>query len=308
MIQRPTVLILGAGASLPSGYPLGEGLVKGIVSATGHQQELYRLLLQYEPFVGLLRGFHGRLAESDTASIDDFLEANPDLAAIGKVSIAGLLTIWGPAHNARDEEFFWYHYLWRLLHQGAPTLEAFRQNQLKVITYNYDRSLERYLIRVARHNYPELARRKDGSEAAADFLSEAIPVVHLHGSLGEGGDAVINAPDRSVYKDIATLFQIAAGIRIVHEEQPTEEYGLAQEWLRTAERIYFIGFGYHPTNLKRLDLLGQIQGRPGVTVAGSAYGMMKAEIDRAETALKIGSSILKPGAHALRFLREFAPL
>jgi hypothetical protein len=305
MIERPTVLILGAGASLPSGYPLGEGLVKGIVHLTAPNQELYQVLIKHPQLARVIGDFARRLADSDTASIDDFLESNPNFAEIGKLAIAAQLSIWGPGPTAGLPEFAWYRYLWRLLHQGAPTVEAFRQNRLKVITYNYDRSLERYLMRVLHHNYPELA--KDGN-ATVQTQAEAVPVVHLHGSLGVASDEIFFAPDRAQYKELAALRHIAAGIRIVHEEQLSEEYATAHAWLKEATVICFLGFGYHPTNLKRLDVLEQIHGRPGVFVGGSAYGMGHAEVTRAEAALKLGSGILKGGVHALDYLREWAPL
>ncbi len=65
MITRPTVLVLGAGASLPSGYPLGEGLVRGIVEGTKPKQQLYQVLIQDLRLAQIVRDFNTRLAESE---------------------------------------------------------------------------------------------------------------------------------------------------------------------------------------------------------------------------------------------------
>jgi len=103
--------------------------------------------------------------------------------------------------------------------------------------------------------------------------------------------------------------EVAAGIRIIHEASPTEEYTTAHEWLREAQVICFLGFGFHPTNVKRLDLLNQIRGRADIFYGGTAHGLEDAEITRAESLLGISGPrrFLQP-VDALMFLRRYAPL
>src|SRR5207247_9593754 len=130
-------------------------------------------------------------------------------------------------------------------------------NRLRVITYNYDRSFERYFASVLEHTYPDLA--KAGPEAAEALRVKAISIVHLHGTLGQAADQVLTVTDRTTLNTLDFHGQVAAGIRIIHDVHPTKEYATAQEWLREAQVICFLGFGYHPTNIKRLDLLGQVR-------------------------------------------------
>jgi hypothetical protein len=171
LIPRPTVLILGAGASHPYGYPLGEGLVQQIIRLTGPRGDLHSHLSSNP----LLEEFHSRLAGSDVTSIDDFLESNRDLAELGKLGIAAALTVWGPAHDYPPTTGQnWYRYLWGRLHEGAATTGQFRSNRVRFVTYNYDRSLERYLAQVLENTFPDLFNR--GSGAAADFLTEVLPI------------------------------------------------------------------------------------------------------------------------------------
>ena len=316
MIRKPTVLILGAGASHPYGYPLGNGLVTGIVGLTrsggppagGHPGGLHPVLLREPPYRDQVGDFHERLRLSETSSIDDFLESNADYRDIGRLCIAAHLTVWGPASNHESHpDRHWYRYLWERMRQGVRTSGEFRENQVRVITYNYDTSLERYFAGVLRYTFPDLAA--SGLEAAKALRDSALHVVHLHGSLGESADQVFTVSDRMTLNRLDFYRQVAAGIRIVHDDKPTDEYARAHEWLRAAEVICFLGFGYHPTNVKRLDVLGQIRGRAGVFYGGTALGLEEAEIERAESLLAIGGPrFLRRDLDALLYLRRYAPL
>jgi hypothetical protein len=311
MIHKPTVLILGAGASVPYGYPLGAGLVDRIVGLIGENPVggLHSILLREQSLGAHVDDFHRRLKGSETSSIDDFSESNPGYREIGKLCIAASLTVWGPLpDHAVPADLHWYRYLWERMRQGAATPGAFRQNHLRIVSYNYDRSLERYFASVLHHTYPELAAARFG--AAATLQAEVLPVVHLHGSLGESADRAFTVTDPMTLNDLQFYREVAAGIRVVHEDQPSDEYAKAQEWLREAEVICFLGFGYHPTNLKRLDVLGQVRGHAGVFVGGTALGLESAEIARAESLLALGGpgTILRQGTDALLYLRRYASL
>lgn len=310
MIRKATVLILGAGASAPYGYPLGVNLVDRIVQLTQPEQPpggLWPVLVTNTGGAPLVTSFHRRLLRCETSSIDDFLESNPDYREVGKLCIGAALTIWGPLPSNVDHARHWYRYLWERLRQGAPDSEAFRSNAVKIVTYNYDRSFERYFERVLEQTYPDLAAA--GAQAARQLREAVLPVVHLHGALGEVADKVLTAPDRMQLNTLEFHRSVAASIRIVHEEKPTGEYQTAHEWLRQAEVVCFLGFGYHPTNVKRLDLLTQIRGRAGVFFGGTAFGLEEAEIARAQAALQLGNgNFLRSDVDALMYLRRYATL
>jgi len=306
MIRKQTVLILGAGSSAPYGYPLGAGLVDRILTLiTPPSGDLYPILIQDPRH--RIRDFHDHLLKSQTSSIDDFLESNPDYAPLGKQCIAAALTVWGPTQNhVVAEGDHWYRYLWERLRQGAPTSEHFKQNNLQIITYNYDRSFERYFAAVLQHTYPNLA--KAGVEAAEQLRAQVLPAIHLHGSLGGAGDRAFEVPDRPTQNRLDFYEQAAAGIRILHEDKPTNEYATAQAWLHEAEAICFLGFGFHPTNIRRLAVVDQIRGRSGVFVGGTALGLEEAEVVRAESLLGVGGPRFLRSENALMYLRRYAPL
>src|SRR5262249_21509255 len=69
----------------------------------------------------------------------------------------------------------WYGYLFGKLN---AEFSEFSQNKLSIITFNYDRSLEYYLLTALRSSYNKT------SDECAQAL-EAIPIVHVYGQLGE---------------------------------------------------------------------------------------------------------------------------
>jgi hypothetical protein len=300
MILKPTVLVLGAGASFPYGYPLGEQLVDLIVQLTAPQGALRSVFSDPN-----IEPFHTRLRESEVASIDDFLASNPAFVELGKKSIAAALTAWGPRKGHKPNPgSHWYRYLWRRLYEGALTSEQFRQNRLCIITYNYDRSFQRYFIRVLANAYPDLASQD--SQGLAAFLEETIPVVHLHGTMGSADDQVQTADDRSPFRSLDFFTRAAECIRIVHDDEPSSEYRLAHLWLRKAEVMHLLGFGFHATNVRRLNLVKQSAQRGGwLRYGGTAYGMKKAEVERALAALQLGAGYLV-GEECLEYLRSYA--
>jgi hypothetical protein len=156
------------------------------------------------------------------------------------------------------------------------------------------------------HAFPALAKR--GEAGAAAFLGEVLPVVHLHGLLG-GQDTVLRGgPDRSPFMHREFFEHAASRIRIVHENESTKEYKLAQTLLREARVVHLLGFGFHATNVGRLDLATQAKKRGGwETFGGTALGLEAAERARAEAALKLGRNILQP-LDCLSYLRGHAAL
>ena len=153
MITKPTVLILGAGASSVYGFPTGEKLVSNIIFNL-------RPLLKNETRVGVnvdwvpflidnfeineedIYDFQEKLSYA-RISVDAFLEYSNEFLEVGKLAIALSLI-----SNEKNEKLFnadrnWLDYLRNQL--DAP-FDVFGENNLSIITFNYDRSIEQYLI------------------------------------------------------------------------------------------------------------------------------------------------------------------
>src|SRR5262249_10209399 len=137
--------------------------------------------------------------------------------------------------------------LFRLMRTDDP--ETFKDNQVRVITFNFDRSFERRLFLFLKAFFGM-------TDADAARLRGAIPVLHLHGSLGGEKWLDENRPESRQYEPAASPEQCVAlldRLRIVHEEIDRDELKRARDWLHDTETVCFLGFGYHQLTLKRLE-------------------------------------------------------
>ncbi len=146
MIEVPTVLILGAGASKEYDYPTGPELRDIILDGLGDSHpEMYQKLQSLGHAVSGIEAFRVKFADNQLPTVDQFLEGHPEFRDIGKHAIACALfrheDRWELARRSKTR---WYDYLWDELRQD---IKNFDDNKLTIITFNYDRSLEQYLGR-----------------------------------------------------------------------------------------------------------------------------------------------------------------
>ncbi len=153
MINKPTVLVLGAGASYDYGFHLGRKLMFevlrvcsdsklwGICGAEGIDPESLKLLLNVGPL-------------AQAPSIDTLLEYRTEFAKGGKAAIAYIMIPQEKEDTLRPrEEQRWYEYLFGRMLDQAHTSDDFARNHLSVVTFNYDRSLEFFLFEALRNIY-----------------------------------------------------------------------------------------------------------------------------------------------------------
>src|SRR5262249_17047903 len=143
-------------------------------------------------------------------------------------------------------------YIWGRLKEGAPTSKAFRNNRLSLVTYNYDSSFHRYLTRVLSAHYPDL--HSWPLYLVRAFAEEAVPIVHLHGSLRPKDDEIAESPNRRAFMKADVINEIAGRLKIIHNGLQEMEYVLARTRISEAKYLYLLGFGFHPTNVTRLNL------------------------------------------------------
>ena len=243
MITVPTVLVLGAGSSHAYGYSLGEALYNDVISQD-HSRVLGAeaadaQIAQFEDFINDLKycGYY---------SVDYFLEQFPDYRRIGKAAIARVLSSQehehllfpGPADH-------WYKHLLNILDDRSTDLG---ENELTILTYNYDVSLEYYLTMAVAN------RRRIDLCASSEQLGE-LNIIHLHGTIGRYpprffDDRSYGATNDNMANAVALSDET---IRIISEADSQEEvFDRAEADLRRAKRIFFLGFGYADENLKRL--------------------------------------------------------
>jgi len=293
MHERKTVLILGAGASWAYGFYTGAELIKRICERFEDLHAKLTLDDNKRPELRTEgRAFAQTLRRSGATSIDAFLEHRPELRETGKVAIASVLLPcekedalfdW---HSDRAADH-WYGYLWRYL--AADGEQHLTQRPVRIVTFNYDRSLEQYLWITAQNMFGV------GPGRAGELVSR-MDIIHVHGQLGrlpwqDGDGPVVPYGGMNRVELVAATRNAAKGIWLICEDEAARS-GLAKarRLVVDARVLGFIGFGYHRTNLNRL--LGDM-GKCAGTITGSALGLTEAERD--EIATYIGQLVAEEG-------------
>ncbi len=237
-----SVLILGAGASTHLGYPIGTALLAQIcvrIKQKKYYEEIDKL---YKPEE--IQNFYIRLSRSGYYSIDTFLEDNREFIDIGKLFIADCLKQyedWAGLFPPGDPG--WYQYLFNRMR--TPLLDQIEQNNITIITFNYDRSIEAYLHQTITHRY------KISEDSSANIVRQ-FNIIHPHGILGD-------YPDVPYSNDLTgtSLQTISKSIKIIHEINDkvdtfcSSEFEISHKALQESQKIYFLGFGFHEDNIRR---------------------------------------------------------
>lgn len=291
MIRSRTVIVLGAGASKPYGFPTGPELRHDLVTrilarpkeaekaklagrAKPRLYEYYEILTAHSHNSSLLDECQKALSRSWATSVDMFMSTQrPEIRVVCKAAI--VLAI-AEAESTEDGLFFappnvdWFRYLWRYLHKGCKTLQQFRDlNSLAFVTFNYDRTLEWSLANAVMYAYG----------TGFDEALKAIPrIVHFYGDLGLISERRYGAPP-----DLDGLPRATERILVVDEsENLTKNMANARELLRQAERVLFLGFGYDETNMRLLGMTSGDRVLPGTTECyGTVFGLQDAEAQTA---------------------------
>jgi len=261
------VLILGGGASAQYGFPLGWGLRDRVccVADTLKTQTIADLGYRPEELVEFIQ----TLRHSGYASVDWFLEEYQEFTGIGKAAIAAALIpleipdrLFPPGAPTRH----WYELLLNKLYSKDG---AFNGSPLSIVTFNYDRSLEHYLFRV-------LETRLRNADRAVETLAR-LEIVHVHGCLG-GLDPLVSDGRAYLPQISSEEIRKAAGQIIVVGEASGEtvEFERARTLLSGAERIIFLGFGFHSESVRRLGVFDEPwddERRKRVRVGGTNHGV-----------------------------------
>ncbi|NQT79158.1 MAG: hypothetical protein HQ555_02035 [Candidatus Aminicenantes bacterium] len=298
MIEKPTVLILGAGASMPYGFPSGEGLMQEILEGIRLNlgKELFRTLLNFGFEPNDIDDFYTGLKHSRKFSVDEFLERQPDFMKIGKIAITLTLS----TYEKKDELFEqksdkdWYRYLWVKL--SDTTFEEFDKNQLSIITFNYDRSIEHFLFTTMRALY-------NRSEQDCAKMLKKIPIIHVHGRLGALPWQDENG--RSYQSSIALdeVGNISNQIKVMKEQDDSpREFEEAHKILSFSQKICFLGFGYNPVNIRRLKIKEIIGSDPRRVVYGTSLNF--GDVERRNIANSWGINVVPSHNEILEFLKN----
>jgi hypothetical protein len=279
MLTKPTVFVLGAGASHDCGYPLASELMFSISDnsvlwneyniSPNRTEPLYSIInctrIDFERFCYVLK-------RSAAQSIDIFLENTPEYIDIGKCAIAAQLITYENIDNLlgdRDKNIRWYEQLFNGLGRRGKEFEE-SISFISFLTFNYDRSLEYYFLHTIENTFDRMLR--EASEQTAQ-----INIIHLYGQLGSslGISSIGRDYSPTLTPDI---IRSAASQIIIPDKRftPTKDFQKAYNLLHNAYRIVFLGFGFHPENIQRLISGAEISER--CQIIGTSFGMGRAQV------------------------------
>ncbi len=289
-------MILGAGASKPYGFPTGRELLFLICNDLKNESsDSFMILIKLNFNKKEIRAFEQSLRNSMMPSVDAFLENRPEFMQIGKAAIACALI---PFENQEvllrnSKKLFWYEHLYN--HMDTRK-EEFDKNQLSITTFNYDRSLEYFFLIALTNSYGI-------NIVEAVKLLKTIDIVHVYGQLGKLDHLNKNGRRYSHRLGTKAVQKSISEIKILPEHSgESDEFEKAYKLLRKASTICFLGFGYHPINVERL----QINNLPtGKRCFGTAFGLYKAEQRRIQGLLQIDATLGTSEEGVLEFLRAY---
>ncbi|WP_293393405.1 hypothetical protein [Nevskia sp.] len=301
---QSTVLVIGAGASAELHFPVGTGLASRISTtsrisfdAARHSEfpqnaEFFSIaqaaLAKFRKYSGdaavaLEKMRQLSLGVQLASSIDNYLhlhQSDEALVMLGKLAIA--YEIAGLEQGSALAEFrqdgtrrssalpmdTWHISFFRAVTEQCPLIELpERFKAVTIISFNYDRVFEKFLLRAIMEQY-------NTDESAAAAAMKPLVIYHPYGSLGrlKTEDPVGGWPyGERLFTD--NVIKMAGAIRTFTEgmEANDVQQHTVGERLRSADRTVFLGFGFLPANMKLLDsLIGDKKGM--VPYGRFAYG------------------------------------
>ena len=136
----------------------------------------------------------------------------------------------------------WIQHLLSRIDQQDKWEEILKQTVF--LTFNYDRVLE-YCI------FLYLTSDKQYADADAHAFINEMRIHHVNGFIGSLEEIPFGAVENGKYQEIAKGMETVWEKRQNRDDSEKEKY---LEFLRKAQRVYFMGFSYIPDNLKSIGI------------------------------------------------------
>lgn len=247
-MQYNVTLVLGAGASIAMGYPVGATLRNSIIKDSVEKYSAYICSEELGIDENSIKNFVQIFNESQSSSIDAFLAKRQEFSNIGKRAISAILL---DKENKdllinNNHSDHWYKYF--LNEIVVPhDWDSLPFKNMAIITFNYDRSFEHYLINSLMNLYN---RSFDESYRKIHEME----IIHVYGMLGSDNISDMNYfpyGDNISEKNVSIS---ASQLRVIPEGRNNDEtLKSAQNILSNSLNIAFLGFGFDKINLERID-------------------------------------------------------
>jgi len=208
------LIILGAGASVDCGlYPTGVQFVEiaeKILSAkklVPNNQPGGQSHHQYVLSSERIRSALKKLISANPSSIDAYISGinSPEEKLILKGLIVSILRVCTTCSEAFSDRFKnnWYFSIWQLIElelrncsTDADKIKKLESAIFRIVTFNYDISLELFLWKRIQDNF----RGKTKKKQALKIIAEKI-ITHVYGRIGDWRE-VVNGGDYSKFKNL----------------------------------------------------------------------------------------------------------
>lgn len=300
MLRTRTTLIVGAGASAELQFPTNAELLARIIQGYDFRRtasetstrdgqlllrNIYKLAERLNRKVSDVAAAAERLRNACRLgrSIDTVLEQydhDPLVLACGKLAITFFMGQAESRSNLKDVPRvdgelplqgkiaeYWIYQLGQLVTSGVPRSKIGQTlEQLTIINFNYDRSVEHFLP------YALVMAYGIELKEAQQVVAEKLDIIHPHGSIGRLPWQNGEAPQAEWgVEQPWNIHAIAAQLKSLNERS-TDRNALRDIRLSvaSAKRLVFLGFGFQPQNV---DLLFEntLSHNPEVLI--STYGM-----------------------------------
>jgi hypothetical protein len=298
VFEGNVVFVVGAGASVDFGFPMGEQLKDRIAAAlnirfqdglniaSGHRQviEALRVLARranhssINPYLPAARSI--ALAMPQAISIDNYLHTHAeesDLVLIGKIAIAA--SILEAERSSKiylrpeDQTFnfpaikdVWHNTFCKILTENVQraSLDHLFEN-VSFITFNYDRCIEHYIAHWLT-NYMRISL--DEAQIAASRLT----VFHPYGQVGRlpwQQSSDVKVPFGAEVGAVE-LVEVAEQIRTFTERVEDDSLAPMRARIADADTVVYLGFSYGRMNLELLQIDAD---GPNKRVLGTAFNI-----------------------------------
>jgi hypothetical protein len=277
MFKQHTVIVIGAGAGVEYGMPLGSKLVTDIADAVRFRFDRYNgsdpNSGDYELFQMIYRQLGGNREEvnkftvagnalasvlSSANSIDDALYQlgeTPEAVTLGKMCIMrSILKAEGastirlsertakPAHESGRDG--WVEQIFSMAISGLKQSQMeFAFDKLTFVNFNYDRCLEHYV-------YWALRRIGLEEDRSVDIVRD-LKIIRPYGGLGS---ILSTENDFVAYGGATDLFKAIPRIRTFTESDAIHDGSKLEVAIRDAHLVMFLGFGFHAQNMDLLKV------------------------------------------------------
>jgi hypothetical protein len=136
----------------------------------------------------------------------------------------------------------WIQHLLSRIDQQSNWEDILKQTVF--LTFNYDRVLE-YCI------FLYLTSDKQCSDTDAHAFIKDMKIFHVNGFIGSLEEIPFGAVENGKYQEIAKRMETVWEKREKYDESEKAKY---REFLKNAQRVYFMGFSYIPGNLESIGI------------------------------------------------------